>query len=180
MNKLDKYKIQSSNKDILEFVSAIITNKQGNVLVLKRRNDLELDPGKYDMCSGHMKKGEVSIFSMLRELKEEIGIKQEEINSLRSIGTIPTPHKKFPDTKCHMYHVIINFSEKELNKRIKQVPEPEMEEAIFLEDLDVLRDLQKNSNLFRTEYNENMEKMLKIVEEIIEQRSLKEEKCEER
>lgn len=182
MNNLEQYKVktQKLNKDTLEFVTAVITNRQGNVLLLKRRDSLELDPGKYDMCSGHMKEGEVSIISMLRELKEEIGLKQEEILSLTSMGTIPTPHKKFFNTKCHIYHVLINFSEEQINEKIKQVPEPEMETAIFLKDLDVLRNLQKNSNLCRIEYDEKLDEIFKQIQTNLKQKNLREEKCEER
>ncbi len=72
------------NKDKLEFVSAIITNNEGNVLLLKRRKDLKLDPGKYDLCSGHMKEGEVPTQTMYREIAEEIGVKQGEIKNIES------------------------------------------------------------------------------------------------
>jgi len=182
MNKLDKYKvrIESSNEDTLEFVSALITNSQGNVLILKRRNDLKLDPDKYDLCSGHIKQGENPIFSMLRELEEELNLKLEKINSITEVGTISTPHKKFLDTKCHIYHVMINISEEQINEMIKDVPEPEIKEAIFLEDLDVLRDLQKNSNLCRMEYTEELNEMYKKVELELEKAKTKEEKCEEK
>lgn len=49
------------------------------MLLLKRRKDLKLDPGKYDLCSGHMKEEEVPTQTMYREIREEIGVKQEEI-----------------------------------------------------------------------------------------------------
>ena len=182
MNKLEQYKIETPklNKDMLEFVSAIITNKQGNVLILKRRENLKLDPSKYDLCSGHMKEGENPIYSMLRELEEELNLSLEKINSIESIGIIPTPHNKFPNTKCHMYHVMINLTEEQINEMIKHASEPEIEEAIYLKDLDVLRDLKKNSNLFRTTYNEDVERMFKKIEKIIQRKNKKEEKCEER
>lgn len=181
MSKLEEYKIKEEPKDILEFVSAVITNKQGNVLILKRKKDLKLDPGKYDLCSGHMKQGEVNpIFTMLRELEEEINLKLEQINSIEEIGTIPTPMKQFSDTKCHMYHVMINISEEQLNQMVKEVEKPEVEEVIFLEDFEVLKDLQKNSNICRTGYNEDFEEIYKKIELKIKQNNTKEEKCEER
>lgn len=179
MDKLNKYKVKPK-KDVQEFVSSIITNKQGNVLVLKRQDNLKLDPSKYDLCSGHMKEEEIPIFAMLRELKEELNLKLEQINYIEQVGTIETPHKSFQNTKCHMYHVIINFSEEEINTMIKNASEPEIKEAIYLQDLDVLRDLQKNLNIFRTNYNEDVERLLKKVEKNIKQKNLEEEKCEEK
>ena len=74
------------DKDKLEFVSTIITNNEGNVLLLKRRNDLVLDPEKYDLCSGHMKEGEVPMQTIYREMHEKLGIKQEEIGNVEKIG----------------------------------------------------------------------------------------------
>lgn len=178
MSKLEEYKVKSEEKDILEFVSSIITNKQGNVLLLKRKNNLELDPGKYDLCSGHVKQGENPIFTMLREMKEELNLELEKINSIEEIGTIPTPHKQFANTKCHMYHIIVSLSEEQINEMIKNAPEPEIEEAIFLQDFDVLRNLQNNSNLCRIGYNENLNEIYKKIE--LKQKNTKEEKCEER
>ncbi len=180
MRNLEEYKEQNSNKDISEFVSAIITNKIGNVLILKRKDNLKLDPGKYDLCSGHMHQGENPIFSMLRELDEEINLSLEQMNSIEEIGTIPTPHKQFENTKCHMYHVIVNISEEQINEMIKNAPTQEIEEAIFLQDFDVLKDLQKKSNLCRTGYNENFEEIYKKIQLKLKQRNSKEEECEER
>ena len=68
-----------ANEDKLEFVSAIITDKEKRPLILKRCNNLRLDPGKYDMCSGHMKNGEIPLQSMYRELNEELGMEPNNI-----------------------------------------------------------------------------------------------------
>ena len=120
------------NKDKLEFVSAIITNNEGNVLLLKRRKDLKLDPGKYDLCSGHMKEGEVPTQTMYREIAEEIGVKQGEIKTIERVGDIITPHEKLNNTTTHMYLIQIDLSEEEINNRLKNVEEPEMENAQYV------------------------------------------------
>ena len=157
--------------DKLEFVSAIITNKEGNVLLLKRKNTLKLDPGKYDLCSGHMKVAEqVPMLSMLRELKEETGITQEQIKRMDNLGNIKTPHEMFLDTICHMYHIEIDLSIEQINKMIKEVEEPEMERAHYLKDVSELRIIQKYTDFMRTINTEEIEKVLIKLQETLNRR----------
>jgi len=166
-------------KDKLEFVSSIITNEKGNVLLLKRKDTLSLDPGKYDLCSGHMKEGEVPMQSMLRELEEELGITLEDIKNIGKIADIRTPHTKFINTICHIYHVEIDLSIEEINKRITEVDEPEMESARYLEDICMLRRVNKYTDLMRTRYTHELEEVFNI---IMEKENKRKEKdlCEER
>lgn len=158
------------NKDKLEFVSAIITNDEGNVLLLKRRKDLKLDPGKYDLCSGHMKEGEVPTQTMYREIVEEIGVKQEEIKKIERLGDIKTPHEKLKNTTTHMYLIQIDLSEEELNRRLKSVEEPEMENAQYVKNINILRNVQKYSDFMRSIYTEELEEVFKTVQEKINDR----------
>lgn len=157
-------------KDKLEFVSAVIMNEKENVLILKRKDTLALDPEKYDLCSGHMKEGEVPIQSMYREIQEELGIKQEEIKSIENIGNIKTPHKELKNTICHMYLIQIELDEKEINKRIKEVKDPEIENVQYVKNINVLRNIQKYSDFMRTIYTNEMEKIFRIVQEKLNKR----------
>lgn len=158
------------NKDKLEFVSAIITNKEGNILLLKRREDLKLDPGKYDNCSGHMKEGETPTQTVYREIKEEIGVKQEEIKKIERIGDIQTPHEELKNTTTHMFLIQIDLSEEEINERIKKVKEPEMEKAQYIKNINVLRNIQKYSDFMRSIYTEELEGILKTAQEKLNDR----------
>ena len=153
------------NKDKLEFVSAIITNNEGKVLLLKRRNDLVLDAGKYDLCSRHMKECEVPMQTIYREMYEELGIKQEEITKVQKIADIPTPHKKLKGTICHMYHVEIDLTQKEINQRLKKIKEPEIESAQYIENIGMLRKIQKYTNLMRTEHTDEQDRIFEIMQE---------------
>jgi 8-oxo-dGTP pyrophosphatase MutT (NUDIX family) len=172
--------ISKMNNDILEFVSSVIINENGNVLLLKRKSDLKLDAGKYDLCSGHMKKGEVPIQTMLREMREEIGLKHEEIKRVDKLGDIPTPHEQFLDKTCHMFLVEVKIEEKEINERIKNVEQPEMDRAIYLDDINLLRYIQKYTNLMRTIPTDEEEKIFRLVQEKInERKELEFKKCQE-
>lgn len=158
------------NKDKLEFVSAIITNNDGNVLLLKRRKDLKLDPGKYDLCSGHMKEGEVPTQTMYREIGEEIGVKQEEIKKIEKLADINTPHEKLKNTTTHMYFIEINLSEEEISRRLENVKEPEIESVQYVKNINTLRNVQKYSNFMRSIYTEELEKVFRTVQEKQNQR----------
>ena len=134
-------------KDKIEFVSCLITNKEGNVIIFKRRKDLKLDAGKFDFCSGHIKEGEIPMQSMYRELKEETGINPDQIN-LQKVGIIGTPHPKFIETLCYAYYGIIDINIEKLNEMIKSVEEPELEEAFCIEDINTLRkDMQETKQM---------------------------------
>ena len=173
--------MNNDKNDIIEFVSAIITNKDGNPLVIKRLDTLKLDPGKYDMCSGHMKVGEVPMQSVYRELMEEVGISHTDIKRMDKLGDIPTPHPKFPNTKTHIYHVLIDLSIEEINKRIIQTKDREMDFALYLDSINELRKMQTKTNLIRTIYTEEMEKIYQLLEQKLKDRKeLEKGKCEEK
>lgn len=178
---MNNMKSDNAKSDIIEFVSAIITNKNGNPLVIKRLDTLKLDPGKFDMCSGHMKKGECPMQSMYRELLEEIGLTQDDIKYMQHLGDIQTPHPKFPNTKTHIYHVLIELEIEEINKRIKETKDREMDYALYLENVDALRRMQQETNLIRTKYTEETGKIYQLLEQKLQDRKeLRESKCEEK
>lgn len=70
--KTKKEKELKSN-EWLKGVSCFVLNQDGNVLIEQRANK-GLTPGKLDLCSGHIDNVEIPFQSMVRELKEELGI----------------------------------------------------------------------------------------------------------
>lgn len=69
------------NNEWLKGVSCFVLNKNGDVLIEQRANK-GLTPGKLDLCSGHIDNIEIPFQSMVRELKEELGIDiRQEYNS---------------------------------------------------------------------------------------------------
>ena len=160
-------------KDKIEFVSCLITNKEGNVIIFKRREDLKLDAGKFDFCSGHIKEGEIPMQSMYRELKEETGLNPEQIK-LQKVGIIGTPHPKFEATLCYAYYGIIDIKIEKLNEMIKSVEEPELEEAFCLENINALRkEMQQENNNYRTNYTKQMQYFLEAIEQKMNEKAEK-------
>ena len=171
----------NKKNDIIEFVSAIITNKNGNPLIIKRLDTLKLDPSKFDMCSGHMKKNECPMQSMYRELSEEVGIEHYDIKRMEKLEDIPTPHPKFSNTTTHIYHVLIDLKLEEINDRIEKTKDREMDFALYLENIDALRKMHIEKNLIRIKYTEEIENIYQLLEEKLKDRKEREEsKCEEK
>ena len=171
-------------KDKLEFVSSILTNKEGDIIFFRRRKDLELDPGKFDFCSGHIKEGEIPMQAMYREIKEEIGLEPEQIK-LEKIGVIGTPHEDFEDTLTYVYHtqICIDIDGFVLNDMIRNVEKPEFDDLLHFKNIESLEDyLSKKDNNFRMQYT----KQLKYALEAVKQRMNKtneereEDLCEEK
>lgn len=168
-------------KDKLEFVSSIITDKRGKILVLKRREDLKLDPGKYDFCSGHIKEGEGPIQAMYREMKEELGISFEQITNLSYLCTIKTPHEKFRQTLTHIYNVNVNL-DKELDEMITKVDTPEMQEIMRIDSIEeLIKMIDKQDNNSRMMMTYELEAILKALQQKLNKRKDEDLRtCEER
>jgi isopentenyl-diphosphate delta-isomerase type 1 len=66
-----------SNSDLIHrVVHCWIFNSQGQVLLQKRSDSKELNPGCWDMsCGGHFSAGENEDQTLKRELEEELGLK---------------------------------------------------------------------------------------------------------
>ncbi len=71
--------VQSQEKNIrdnewLRGVSCFVINEKDEILIEKRVSK-GLTPGKLDLCSGHIDGEETPTQAMIRELKEELGIR---------------------------------------------------------------------------------------------------------
>lgn len=178
---MNNVELNNTENDITEFVSTIITNKNGNPLIIRRLDTLQLDPGKFDMCSGYMKNGECPMQSMYRKLMEEVGVLPYDIKRMEHLGDISTPHSKFPDTITHIYHVLIELDREEINRRIEKTKDREMDFALYLRNIDALRKIQKETNLIRINYTEETEKIYQLLEQKLKDRKeMENSKCEEK
>lgn len=176
MNVLDKYKVDFSTKeDKNEFVSCIIMNKEGKPLRLKRSFKEKLDSGKYDLCSGHMKRnGETPLHALIRELTEEMKFEHDDILEIYRLGNIETPHPKLKNTITHMYCMITKLDINAINKKLKARKNNELIEGEFLESIDVLEEQIKNPvGNWRVVFTEAVKRQLETVRNIIKDRENK-------
>ena len=77
-------KIDIENDEWLKGVSCFVVNEENEVLI-ERRVNRGLTPGKLDLCSGHIDNSEVATQAMIRELNEELGIKLEESINVKKL-----------------------------------------------------------------------------------------------
>lgn len=91
--KIDKKQELSINEnEWLKGVTCFVINEKGEVLIEKRVNK-GLTPGKLDLCSGHIDGDETQTQAMIRELGEELGISIEEAINVIKINKNELPFK---------------------------------------------------------------------------------------
>ena len=91
--KIDKKQELSINEnEWLKGVTCFVINENGEVLIEKRVNK-GLTPGKLDLCSGHIDGDETQTQAMIRELGEELGISIEEAMNVIKLNKNELPFK---------------------------------------------------------------------------------------
>lgn len=68
---------QLGDDEWLKGVTCFVINEKGEVLI-EKRVDKGITPGQLDLCSGHVDGNEIPTQAMIRELKEELGIENQE------------------------------------------------------------------------------------------------------
>jgi len=74
----------------------VIDDKEKKILFEKRGKRF-LDPGKLDLCSGHVRSEETPIQSMVRELYEELSISEEDSRNVYYLGELKIDYTKLKD-----------------------------------------------------------------------------------
>lgn len=134
MDKLKKYK---EYKTILS-VGALIWCK-GKVLLLKRADDKNVDPGVYSVVGGKVEPHESFYDAILREIKEETGLNKFESIRLYSVTQHPSPRAGAEWVNLYFH---INIAE--------QIEVPSSEDGEFywidpsdVDRLPIVKDLQE-------------------------------------
>lgn len=98
------------NKNLLHNeVACFIINSNKEILLQKRSPNKRYSPNKYGLCAGHVIAGEKLITSLMREIKEEIGV------DIKESDLIPFGDKEyFKDTTnshfTYFYYAILDLS----------------------------------------------------------------------
>ena len=96
MDKRHYYRLEDDIPWIKCCTCFVIDNKKKNILFEKRGKRF-LDPGKLDLCSGHVQSNEVPIQGMVRELDEELSIPERIARNLYYLGEIPIDYTQLND-----------------------------------------------------------------------------------
>lgn len=122
-------KVEIANEDWLKGVSCFVINENNEVLI-ERRVNKGLTPGKLDLCSGHIDNSETATQAMIRELEEELGIKLEESMNVKKLKA-PSAPLNFGSKEKNRNFFINFFCLKRKNSEVN-IQEQEIQEILWL------------------------------------------------
>lgn len=104
-------------------VGVIIINEKNELLLEKRAATKKQSPNKWNFCAGHIESNETPEISMIREMKEEIGI-SANIEELKFINTYRANRKLNNGQHNNMFIYIFLFkTDKEIKDYKIQIEE---------------------------------------------------------
>lgn len=134
----------------LKGVSCFVLNENGEVLIEKRKNK-GLTPGKLDLCSGHIDLEETPTQAMIRELREELGIQLEE-----SINVIKLTQNGCPlkfDSSENKRNFFITFYCLKRNKSNVEIQEEEVDKVFWIPIEECFELIRSKSTKFPNDYD---------------------------
>lgn len=169
-NKTGTIKKGENTQDYVKCCSCFVINGKNQVLIEKRGNTV-LDAGKLDLCSGHIKSGEISVQGMVRELGEELGIAPEEAMNIKKIGNVLLDFTKTKSNfKCITDIFILKRDKEDLKLQDEEV------KGIEYYDLDEVISLIRDGKTRIPFGKENEKDFEKIFEKIKEELGIKAKK----
>lgn len=117
-NKKEEIKMEIEKGWLMQLtVKAVVVNKEGKVLLLKRADKEVTNSAKYDLPGGGIEKGETVLESLKRELSEELGLDNVEIGEVLRVSEYPEDHEKLDSLKALRFIAYYNGGEIILNPR---------------------------------------------------------------
>lgn len=77
--------------------TCFVIDENEQKVLFEKRGKRFLDPGKLDLCSGHVQSGEVPTQSMIRELDEELSIEEKDSRNVNYLGELRLDYTKLKD-----------------------------------------------------------------------------------
>jgi 8-oxo-dGTP pyrophosphatase MutT (NUDIX family) len=72
-----------------DVATALLINSQDELLILKRSNKVSTYKGKWAGISGYVEENEKPYQTAIKEMKEEVGIDEQDVCFIRELGPIP-------------------------------------------------------------------------------------------
>ncbi len=88
ISKKEYYTYKGDNIPWIKCATCYVVNNKNKKIILEKRGERHLDPGKIDACSGHVRSGELPLQCMVRELGEELNIPEQYASKLHYLGKI--------------------------------------------------------------------------------------------
>lgn len=88
-------------KDVpwIKCCTCFVIDEKGKKILFEKRGKRFLDPGKLDLCSGHVQSGEIPTQSIVRELNEELNIPETSSRNVCFLGELKIDYTKLDDEK---------------------------------------------------------------------------------
>ena len=141
---------QLTEEDWLDGVSCFVINEKGEVLIEKRVNK-GLTPGKLDLCSGHVDNEETQTQAMIRELKEELGIDLEEAMNVVKISEHPAELGFLSSNKKRNFFITF-YCLKRASSEV-EIQEEEIEKIVWLPLEETFALIKSGRTKFPKDYN---------------------------
>lgn len=97
ISKKKYYSGNMKNVPWIKCCTCFVIDEDGKKILFEKRGKRFLDPGKLDLCSGHVQSGEVPTQSMIRELDEELSIKENDSRNVHYLGELKIDYTKLKD-----------------------------------------------------------------------------------
>ena len=97
ISKKEYYSWEGENLPWIKCTTCFVIDDNDKKILFEKRGKRFLDPGKLDLCSGHVKTGEAPFQGMIRELDEELSIKEEIARNLKFLGDMSVDYTTLED-----------------------------------------------------------------------------------
>lgn len=96
-SKKEYYSGNQQDVPWIKCCTCFVIDEAEKKILFEKRGKRFLDPGKLDLCSGHVQTGEIPIQSMVRELNEELNISEDNSRNLQYLGTLKIDYTQLKD-----------------------------------------------------------------------------------
>ena len=97
--------------------TSLIINKDGNLLILKRSNKVRTYKGVWGGVAGYVEKNEKPYETAIKEIKEEVGLKEEDIILIKKID--PITFTDFYEQKKYDWKIFVFLFKMRTERKIK-------------------------------------------------------------
>ena len=146
-------------------VAVIILNKEGKMLLEKRAPTKKQSPNKWALCAGHIEAGDIPENAIVREMKEEIGVKVsiDELDFLKvAKRDIKFNNEQYNRAFQYTYYWLTDKKESDFTVQIEELTEVKF---FDLKDIkNAVKDKDRNYAFANEEY---IDEILNLAEEKI-------------
>ena len=167
---------------LVEGVQLWVINPDTNQVLMQRRSwNKTSNPGKIDVSvSGHVKPNEIAIQAILREAREEIGLKdsQQLCSQMQKFAENQMDLRKYGRQGNYAMTYFLAFLNNPLDAYAKD--DDEVEELFFMDYEEIKRRVRADDSEMLIPKSEKTEAIFSILDEKIRNRNLGERKSQEK